>query len=149
MACIGARTREERDAAMAGVAQEDLKPTGPQFGPVYLTKASKAIMQKWYYMARNRMRGKTHGKSTKLDVARAVSSDDENDDVMTAAPWAREPVRASASTVAIARKWLQMSRVARAEKAGAAGSTTMQELDEERVKRAQAPAGSKSRYSRK
>jgi hypothetical protein len=117
---------------------------------VYLSAASKAIMQKWYYMARNRMRTR-FGRSPKRAGVRHVSSDDENDDVMTAAPWARQPVMVSAATVAIARKWLGMARVSRAERRGSQDrqQATYQDLVDERVKRSQAISGTKSRYSRK
>jgi hypothetical protein len=156
MACITRRNQERREEAMMGFAPGALggaadRPAGPDFGPVFLSPASKAIMRKWYMTARGRLRGRG-GASPKRQTALAVSTDDEDEDVMAQAPWARKPVQMSAASRAIAVKWLQLARYERS-KSGGGGvdprSPTVAMLEAERIARVQAPAGSKSRFSRK
>ena len=152
MACITRRNMEKRDAALVsggGDGGGD-EPVGPQFGPVFLSAASKAIMAKWYGMVRRRTRSKNAGASPKRSTALAVSSDDEDEDHMAAAPWARKPVKVTASSRAIAVKWLQLARFQRSQGGGGGGGApTVQEIEDERVKRVQASSGTKSRYGRK
>ncbi len=53
MACITRRNLDKRDEAVAAAALGGAEvPTGPQFGPVFLTAASKAIMIKWCVVPR-------------------------------------------------------------------------------------------------
>jgi hypothetical protein len=152
MACITRRNLDKRDEAMVGGGAA-AAPTGPRFGPVFLSSASKAIMQKWYGLARRRTRAKgapgTNFLSPKRTAAQAVSSDDEDEDVMASAPWARQPVRVSASTRALAIRWLQLARFSRSQSIQPRSGPTVQEIEEERVRRVQASSGAKSRFGRK
>jgi hypothetical protein len=74
------------------------------FGPVFLTAASRAIVLRWYGEAQDnvRMRG------GHVATGPAISDDEEGDD--HAMEWAGRPLRLSAASRAIARKWLLMAR---------------------------------------
>lgn len=102
-----------------------------------------------YGLARRRTRGKTTFTSPKRTTALAVSSDDEDEDLMASAPWARQPVRVSAATRALAQRWLQLARFTRSANTPARGPPTVQEIEEERIRRVQASSGTKSRFGRK
>eukprot|EP01035_Chromulina_nebulosa_P017310 gene17310-22851_t len=83
------------------------------FGPVYLSAASKAIMLNWYRKAQSKRNNKLLRKRRK--VVKEIS-DDEGDDLR--APWTRDNLLLTPSTTAIATKWLKAAQNAIKKKSG-------------------------------
>lgn len=77
----------------------------PDWGPVYLSAASRAILITWYKKAKENVWGKSGRRRppAPIDV-----SDDEGDDVP--AEWAVTQVVLSASSKALAIRWLRTAR---------------------------------------
>ena len=88
-----------------GEGFEDDAGLDRDFGPVFLRRPARAIIGKWLNDARRAI-ARRRGERVRYDV----SDDDDSDDNAAAFAWAREPVRANASTKAIAQKWLQLAR---------------------------------------
>ena len=90
----------------------------PEWGPIYLSAASKAILLNWYRKAQ-RIRQAKKGSRRGPRVAKAVS-DDEGDDVP--AEWAKQLLNISAATRAIAIKWSRTARANMQKRAGKGSS---------------------------
>jgi len=109
LGCISQRLEKERRAALAGAMKDDSDDDEgmeyPEWGPIYLNAASKAILMGWYKTAQNRLFGKggRRRKRVQIDV-----SDDEGEDVP--AEWAQAAVNLSESSKAIAIKWVRTAR---------------------------------------
>jgi len=108
LACVTAAKEEERGAAIKGISKDDdddAPPDIPDWGPVYLNAASRAIMVGWYKRAQERVFGKggRRRKQVVVDV-----SDDEDDEAPSA--WAREPIYLNPASSALAIKWLRTAR---------------------------------------
>jgi hypothetical protein len=56
--CIAQRNQKQRHVAMGGIADEDIKDLNTEWGPVYLTAASRAILIAWHRKARERIFGR-------------------------------------------------------------------------------------------
>jgi hypothetical protein len=126
LACITTEKEKERGAALKAIGKGgggggggggddddgDFNDDGNDWGPVYLTAASRAMLVKWYKTAQGRVFGKG-GKRRKQVVVDV--SDDEGDEAPS--QWARTPVDLSAASTALAIRWLRTARV-RIQKAG-------------------------------
>lgn len=66
--CIARRNAKERNVAMGGIPDEELQDEANDWGPVYLSAASRAILIAWHRKARERIFGRG-GQS----VSRAAS----------------------------------------------------------------------------
>lgn len=144
--CISKNRDEARGLAKAGVNVSDSDDDPHGFGPIYLREASKALMRLWLIKARERI--VAAGPRGRPDV----SSDEEDDDLLVAAPWARRPVVLNPASRAIAKKWLAGARARMLTSGGGAGGprvpSTMA-IRQNRIKPDKAPSGRKSRYRRK
>jgi len=56
--CIAKRKEGERSAAIDGLAARDMHDEHSQWGPVYLSAASRAIIIAWHRKARERIYGR-------------------------------------------------------------------------------------------
>jgi hypothetical protein len=120
MACIAKRKDKNRDTAKAG------KPTladldeeveeYPDWGPVFLSAASKAILLNWLRQAQKLRAGK---KGRKKQKAPKPVSDDEGDDAPK--DWVKEAAKLTPATKAIAVKWMRTARAKLQKKAGKGG----------------------------
>eukprot|EP00613_Pedinella_sp_CCMP2098_P053939 CAMPEP_0171891194 /NCGR_PEP_ID=MMETSP0992-20121227/44597_1 /TAXON_ID=483369 /ORGANISM="non described non described, Strain CCMP2098" /LENGTH=258 /DNA_ID=CAMNT_0012518489 /DNA_START=14 /DNA_END=791 /DNA_ORIENTATION=- len=148
LACITAEKEKERGQALKAIGfggpggggggddDDDFgDDDGNDWGPVYLTAASRAILVKWYKTAQERVFGKG-GKKRKQVVVDV--SDDEGDEAPS--QWARTPVDLSAASTALAVRWLRTARV-RIQKANAGGEVV--------VRRKKPTAGGRSKNKRK
>ena len=131
--CITDRREGAARRALDGAMDDavyDAKPEEyPDFGPVYVSAASKAIMLNWYNKAkkvRDQKTGKRKGPARKEKVIKGVS-DDEGDDVPI--PWKKERLEVSDATAAIAIKWQRTAR-ARLQKRRGKGGGARDERDD-------------------
>ena len=144
LSCLGDKRQKEKEKA-AGAYVSDEEGDGAKFGPVFLNAASKAIVKMWHQRARAKMG--TRPKQRRAQ--RAVSSDDEEDDIRAEADWARKPLQLSAASKAVAQLWLQKARFSLSVSGGNRGGMTHDEAQALRVKKSKAPSGKKSRFRRK
>merc|ERR1712070_1166190 len=111
LACVTARKEQERNIAMkdAGLFAEsdddDRDAEYPEWGPVYLSAASRAMLISWYRQAQEQLFGKggRKRKQVMIDV-----SDDEGDEVPS--QWANTKIDLSAASHALAIRWLRTAR---------------------------------------
>ena len=59
--CISSRDEKQRNVAMGGIADEDMVDQHPDWGPIYLSAASRAILIAWHRKARERIFGRGGG----------------------------------------------------------------------------------------
>eukprot|EP01036_Dinobryon_divergens_P060650 gene60650-80879_t len=85
----------------------------PDWGPVFLSAASKAILLNWYRKAQIIRQGK---RGKKRDKIIKEVSDDEGEDMP--AHWAQQASGLSAATIAIALKWSRSARAQLQKKKG-------------------------------
>ena len=115
-------TSEHYDLSMYDDTQEDY----PDWGPIYLSAASKAILLNWYRKAQRVRAGKKGAKVRKVNVNRDVS-DDEGDEKEAA--WTKNYVAPGPATVAIAIKWVRTARARIQKKRGKGHSLTEKEAN--------------------
>lgn len=119
--CISLRKKKE----LAGISRlgdtadhisdDDKQEEYPDWGPVFLSAASKAILLNWYRKAQLRLASRKGARRKKTRVIRAVS-DDEGEDLPPS--WAMERLNLSAATKAIAVKWMRTARARMQRRAG-------------------------------
>jgi hypothetical protein len=148
--CLACLTKKKEMAAFHAsrgatdsVLMDDTQEDYPDWGPVYLSASSKAILLNWYRKAQRMRQGK-RGKPRREKVVKNVS-DDEGDDVPPS--WAKASLDISDSTVAIAIKWLRTAR-ARMQKKGGKGAG-IREIDDDERGPGQFKSGLKSKNLRK
>eukprot|EP00604_Paraphysomonas_vestita_P000478 CAMPEP_0174826448 /NCGR_PEP_ID=MMETSP1107-20130205/44056_1 /TAXON_ID=36770 /ORGANISM="Paraphysomonas vestita, Strain GFlagA" /LENGTH=334 /DNA_ID=CAMNT_0016059645 /DNA_START=1616 /DNA_END=2621 /DNA_ORIENTATION=- len=122
MTCIAKRKDKNRDIARSGKPElarlDDEIEDYPDWGPVYLSAPSKAILLNWLRQARTLRAGKKGRKKDKERIAKVVS-DDEGDDVPR--DWVKEAAKLTPATKAIAVKWMRTARARLQKKAGKGG----------------------------
>lgn len=106
--CISRDKEKARNGTIQGAladSEEDDSRAYPDWGPVYLSAASKAILMKWYRNAQENIWGKTGRRRppAAIDV-----SDDEGEEVP--AEWAVAQVVLSEASKALAIRWLRTAR---------------------------------------
>ena len=81
------------------------------WGPVYLSATSRAVMLNWYRRAQVTVQAR-RGRRYKgnLQPAAEISGDEDDDNVVS--PFAHLPVHLNAASTAIAIKWLRAARAA-------------------------------------
>jgi hypothetical protein len=100
---------------------DDAQEQYPDWGPVFLTPASKAILLNWYRKAQRSRAGRKGVKKTKDKAPRAIS-DDEGDDVPPG--WTKQMAGMQPASKAIAVKWMRTARAQLQKKAGKGGDHT-------------------------
>lgn len=135
--CLACITKRKEDAAknvlrgaLDPILVDDTQEDYPDWGPVFLNAASKAILLNWYRKAQ-RVRAGRKGVSKKKKerkTAQAVS-DDEGDE--GGYEWAKQAFNASPATSAIAVKWLRTARAAMQKKAGKGTSLRESQFEDE------------------
>lgn len=107
--CISKNKEKARHSNIQGTMNdsEDEEEPGayPDWGPVYLSAASKAILMKWYRRAQENVWGKA-GK--RRPPAMVDISDDDGEEVPT--DWAVTQVVLSDASTALAIRWLRTAR---------------------------------------
>lgn len=107
--CISRNKKQARERNINADTEdgEEEEETGayPDWGPVHLSAASRAILMKWYRHAQNNVWGKLGRRRPPalIDV-----SDDEGEDVP--AHWALAQVVLSDASKALAIRWLRTAR---------------------------------------
>jgi hypothetical protein len=116
--CIAKHKELERTQRVQGVYDSDsdgdddgdsARGVTPDWGPVFLSPASRAIMLNWYRRAqatvnaRRGRRARANNNQPVLDI-----SDDEVEEYVS--PFGNMPVHLSAASKAIAVKWLRAAR---------------------------------------
>jgi len=113
--CITKNRNDERKEAMrrggGGIGggltdSEGEDEDRPDFGPVYLSAASRAILLGWYRAAQDKVWKGKKGRRRKKKVIEV--SDDEGEELV--AEWARKPVVITEASKALAIKWLRTAR---------------------------------------
>ena len=112
----------------------------PDWGPVYLSAASKAIILDWYRKAKNirkekrekrdkRPRTPADNVSNKYEKVAKEISDDEGDAEDQPISWTKNRVNITPATKAIAIKWNRTARARLQKKAGKGGGGAGRESD--------------------
>ena len=151
LSCLTKRKEIATRAALAGVMDlsmyDDKQEDYPDWGPVYLTAASKAILLNWYRKAQRVRQGKKGAKVRKPQYNRDVS-DDEGDE--KEATWTKNFVPPTAATVAIAIKWVRTARARIQKKKGKGAGLKESDLEESYNENAESfKSGQKSKNNRK
>lgn len=107
--CISRNKEKARNLNIHGAMVESEEEEGsrsyPDWGPIYLSAASKAILMKWY----RRAQGNVWGKAGRQRPPVLVDiSDDDGEDVP--ADWAIAQVVLSDASKALAIRWLRSAR---------------------------------------
>ena len=134
LACLNKRKEKATRAALAGVMDtsllDDEQEEYPEWGPVYLTAASKAILLNWYRKAQRMRQGKRGARIRKEKVVKAIS-DDEGEEMP--AHWVKNLQPVTASTEAIAIKWVRTARARLLKKRGKGTSIREADLPDDEV----------------
>lgn len=122
LSCATRRKEVAKNSKMAGnvgdaAALDDAPDAYPDWGPVFLSAASKAIALNWYRKAQ-RVRAGKKGMRKRDKIVKDIS-DDEGEDYPKA--WSQQLDKVSASTQAIAVFWLQTARTRMLKRAGRGG----------------------------
>ena len=130
LACLTKRKEVETKEKLRGGAFDpsvfdDEQEDYPEWGPVFLTAASKAILLNWYRKAQRLRAGKKGKRRDK--VAKAIS-DDEGDDVPVS--WLNELSKITPATKGIAIKWMRTARARLQQKRGKGVSTRETDLED-------------------
>jgi hypothetical protein len=132
LACLSKRKEKTLKELMKGgsgfesIMFDDDQEAYPEWGPVYLSAASKAILLNWYRKAQ-RVRQAKKGVSRRVPKVAKSISDDEGDD--TPAEWAKQLLALTPATKAIATKWIRTARAAMLKRAGKGKGVRETELD--------------------
>jgi ribosomal protein L18E len=121
--CLSCLTKSKGVAARdmlrgegGGDFYDDVPEAYPDWGPVYLSAASKAIMLNWYKQAQQIRAKKRKNAPTRREKVVKAISDDEGEDVPL--PWVNKRMQFSEATRAIAVKWNRTARARLQKKAG-------------------------------
>jgi hypothetical protein len=132
LACLSKRKEKTlKDLMKMGSGYESImfdddQEEYPDWGPVYLSAASKAILLNWYRKAQ-RVRQAKKGANRRLPKVAKGISDDEGDDVP--AEWAKQLLNLTPASKAIAIKWVRTARAKMQKRAGKGSSLRESQLD--------------------
>ena len=101
------------------------------WGPVYLSAASRAIMLNWYAQAKKRREGKRKQGPHRKDRVHKDISDDEGEEQPVA--WAKTALNLTPATKAIAIKWNRSARARLQRKRGKGAGRREVDEDESSV----------------
>merc|ERR1711998_396030 len=128
LACSTRRKETERKNALKGAFDDalldDTQEAYPDWGPVYLSAASKAILLNWYRKAQRVRQGKKGIRRKKKVLA---ISDDEGDAIPI--EWTKQLERMTPATKAIAIRWSRTARSNILKREGKGESLTEADLD--------------------
>merc|ERR1711998_588688 len=126
--CLTKRKEIATRAALAGVVDlsmyDDEQEEYPDWGPVYLSAASKAILLNWYRKAQRSRAGKKGAKVRRTKIAKEISDDEEEKE----AAWTKNFQQPSQATIAIAIKWVRTARARMQKKRGKGASLKEKDL---------------------
>jgi hypothetical protein len=150
--CLACLTKRKEQAAVNALKANGFDPSifddgqedYPDWGPVYLSAASKAMLLNWYRKAQ-RLRAGKKGKR-KEKIMKAIS-DDEGDDAPFS--WLKELPNITPATNAIALKWMRSARARLQKKAGKGVSIREKDLANEEQAQETFKSGKKSMVSKK
>merc|ERR1711968_391545 len=132
LACLSKRKEKVIKEALAGaggfaaILYDDEQEGYPDFGPVYLSAASKAILMSWYRKAQMVRQAKKGVNRRAPKVIKAISDDEGDDEVPL--EWAKQMEKMSASSKAIALKWVRTARAGMQKRAGKGASLSEKQL---------------------
>ena len=130
LACVTKRKEIETQNALAGLYDDDLlndkQEEYPDWGPIFLSAASKAILLNWYRKAQRLRAGKKGAKKRVKEVKQI--SDDEGDEIP--AEWVKNLKSISDSTKTIAIKWMRTARARLQQRKGKGVSVREVEIEE-------------------
>jgi hypothetical protein len=148
LACLTKRKEVVTRAALAGVMDlsmyDDEQEQYPDWGPVYLTAASKAILLNWYRKAQRARAGKKGAKVRRSKVVKDISDDEGEEEPA----WTKNYRPPSQATIAIAIKWTRTARARIMKRRGKGTSLAERDLEEDDVGE-NFRSGAKSRQSKK
>lgn len=131
LACLSKRKEKNLKELMKSgtgfesIMYDDEQEAYPEWGPVYLSAASKAILLNWYRKAQRVRQAKKGVNRRAPKVAKGIS-DDEGDD--TPATWTKQLLSLTPATKAIATKWIRTARAAMLKRAGKGASLRESQL---------------------
>jgi hypothetical protein len=148
MVCVSKRKDDSRDKARKKRGQYDdlddpRQEEYPDWGPVFLSAASKAILLNWYRKAQ-KLRASKKGRREKK-AAKPIS-DDEGDEVPKA--FGDKMKETTPATQAIAIKWMRTAR-ARLQKKGGKGASAMPDAQSVPLANTFKKSGNKSKMRKK
>jgi hypothetical protein len=145
LACSTKRKEKERKNALRGAFDDALLDDEPEqypdWGPVYLSAASKAIILNWYRKAQRVRQGK---RGVKRQKKMLTISDDEGDNAPI--EWTKALEKLTPASKAIAIFWTRTARARLQSKYGKGASLSERDLD---AKTPNFKSGKKSRTLRK
>ena len=125
MQCLSKRKEKHLKEIMKGgtglesILYDDDQEAYPDWGPIYLSASSKAILLNWYRKAQRVRQAKKGAVRRGPKVAKGIS-DDEGDDIP--AEWTKQLMSMTPATKAIAIKWARTARAAMQKRAGKGAS---------------------------
>ena len=123
---LDARNKIKGGAIDPTVFDDEDQEKYPDWGPVFLTAPSKAILLNWYRKAQKLRAGKRKGPRSRKEKVVKDISDDEGDDPMFS--WLKEGLKEiTPASKAIAIKWMRTARSRLQQKRGKGGG--MRERD--------------------
>jgi len=131
LACLTKRKEVEARNAAKGNYDPSIFDDGqedyPDWGPVFLTAASKAMLLNWYRKAQ-RLRAGKRGARKKDKILKAISDDEGEDQGHN---WLKDLPELSAASKGIAKFWMQTARARLQRKHGKGASLREKELVEQ------------------
>jgi hypothetical protein len=127
---LDARTKIQGGAIDPTLFEDEEQEAYPDWGPVFLSAPSKAILLNWYHKAKKLRAGKrrTPGRSRKDKVVKDIS-DDEGEDPMFS--WLKEGMQEiTPASKAIAVKWMRTARSRLQQKRGKGTSVRESEIQQ-------------------
>lgn len=152
LACITKRKEVEAKKALASggydpLYDDDEQEAYPEWGPVFLSAASKAIMLNWYKKAQKLRAGKRKQRVRKEKVVKDIS-DDEGDE--PAFSWLKDGLKdITPASKAIAIKWMRTARARLQQKRGKGAGLRERDVTKEDEMGEGFRSGAKSKMQRK
>jgi hypothetical protein len=157
LACLTKRKElEARNKIKSGnvfdptLFDDDEQEQYPEWGPVFLSGPSKAILLNWYRKAQKLRAGKKRQARQRKDRIVRDFSDDEGEDPMHS--WLKEGLKdLTPASKAIAIKWMRTARAKLQQKRGKGASLRERDVDDKAADNVQETfkSGRKSRMGKK
>ena len=111
--------------SMEAILYDDTQEEYPDWGPIYLSAASKAILLNWYRKAQRIRQGK-RGIKRRVKVIKNISDDEGDNDVPS--EWTKQMLGITPATKAIAVRWVRSARAKMQQRAGKGAGLKESEL---------------------
>ena len=157
LACLTKRKELDARSKMAGgvidpsLFEDNQQEDYPDWGPVFLSAASKAILLNWYRKAQKMRAGKRRAPRQRKEKVLKEISDDEGDELQQA--WLQEGLKnITPASTAIAIKWMRTARArlqAKRGKGSGMRESEIQELETKEALEETFKSGKKSRMMKK